>query len=349
MPTNPLFRTRSIIVAVMAALAFGWTASASAHCDTLDGPVVEAARKALDTGNVNLVLLWVQKKDEAEIRKHFQKTVAVRKVNAETKELADMYFFETLVRIHRAGEGAGYTGMKKGVEPPIAAADKALETGKLEGVATLISGRMEQGLHRTFEDVMKKKKYNPNDVAAGRAYASAYVEYTHYVERLFNAAETLAPGRVQKEAPALSHSVEHQELHDTLVRATREPGATGEAAGKVARLLHPHFVKEEEYALPPLGLLEKLARGGASDGDLEEVLPMTRKLKEEFSTMLAEHRQIVGALEKLRAAARQGGQTEYERFADALTLHAQNEEQVLYPAALLVGEFAALKLDRNRG
>ena len=181
---------------------------AAAHCDTLDGPVVGAARKALDSGNVNLILVWVQKKDEAEIRKHFDKTVAVRKVNAQARELADMYFFETLVRIHRAGEGAGYTGLKPvgKIEPPIAAADRSLETGKLQDVAQLISKRMEQGLHRNFEAVMKKKGYNPNDVAAGRAFASAYVEYTHYVERLYDAGETLAPEHVQKPAPGSAHT-----------------------------------------------------------------------------------------------------------------------------------------------
>lgn len=194
------------IAALSLGLLFG-SSTAFAHCDRLDGPVVAAARKALDTNNVNLVLVWVQKKDDADIRKQFEKTVAVRKAGGQAKELADMYFFETLVRIHRAGEGAGYTGLKSGpVEPPIAAADKALETGKLQEVAQLISKRTEEGLHRNFEDVMKKKKYNPSDVAAGRAFASAYVEYTHYVERLYNAAETLAPGHVQKEAPALAHA-----------------------------------------------------------------------------------------------------------------------------------------------
>ena len=113
-----------------------------------------------------------------------------------------MYFFETLVRIHRAGEGGGYTGLKPAgnIEPPIAAADKSLDTGKLQDVAQIVSKRMEQGLHRHFEDVMKKKKYDPNDVAAGRAFASTYVEYTHYVERLYDAAETLAPERVQEKA-----------------------------------------------------------------------------------------------------------------------------------------------------
>ena len=82
------------------------------HCDTMNGPVIKAAEKALETGNVNLVLIWVQKKDEATIKEAFQKTLAVRKLNAEAKKLADMYFFETLVRIHRAGEGVAYTGLK---------------------------------------------------------------------------------------------------------------------------------------------------------------------------------------------------------------------------------------------
>ena len=202
------FIVKQLVATLLTAAAVAWSLPASAHCDTLDGPVVAAARKALDTGNANLVLIWVQKKDEADIRNHFQKTVAVRKAGGQAKELADMYFFETLVRIHRAGEGAGYTGLKPAgkIEPPIAAADKSLESSKLQEVAKLISKRTEEGLHRSFEDMMKKKKYNPNDVAAGRAFASAYVEYTHYVERLYDAAETLAPEHVQKAAPGLAHS-----------------------------------------------------------------------------------------------------------------------------------------------
>jgi len=207
MKTRHLIGKR-LIGAIMAASALAVSMPVAAHCDTLDGPVVGAARKALDSNNVNLVLVWVQKKDEAEIRKQFDKTVAVRKVNALAKDLVDMYFFETLVRIHRAGEGAGYTGLKAAgkIEPPIVAADKSLESGKLQDVAQLISRRMEQGLHRNFEAVMKKKSYNPNDVAAGRAFASSYVEYTHYVERLYDAGETLAPEHVQKQASGPAHS-----------------------------------------------------------------------------------------------------------------------------------------------
>jgi len=140
-----------------------------------------------------------------------------------------------------------------------------------------------------------------------------------------------------------SLQVEHEELHARLVTATKEPGAIGEAAREVARLLHPHFVREEEFALPPLALLERLARGDASE-DMGEVLPMTQRLKAELPQMLAEHKRIVGALEKLRAAARAAGKPEHERFAEALVLHAQTEEQVLYPAAILAGEVVARTL-----
>ncbi|WP_427914942.1 hemerythrin domain-containing protein [Ramlibacter sp. MMS24-I3-19] len=134
---------------------------------------------------------------------------------------------------------------------------------------------------------------------------------------------------------------EHEALHAQLRAATRAPGEVGQAALDVARLLHPHFVREEEFALPPLALLAPLARGEVQG--LADVLPMTRRLKAELPAMLAEHQQIVGALEKLRRAARGAGLDEHVRFADALILHAQTEEAVLYPAALLVGEVAELR------
>lgn len=195
------------LVAGLLFTVLGWSGSARSHCDTLDGPVVGAARKALDSGNVNLALIWVQKKDEAEIRNAFQKARAVRSAGGQAKELADAYFFETLVRIHRAGEGAPYSGLKPAgkPEPAIAVADKSVETGQLEPVAKLIAQRMEKGLHGQFDAMMAKKKYNPDNVASGRAFSSAYVEYVHYVERLYGAAETLSPGRAQEKAPAHLH------------------------------------------------------------------------------------------------------------------------------------------------
>jgi hypothetical protein len=186
------------ILAGLAAVA--WIGTAHAHCDTLDGPVVGAARKTLESGNVSLALVWVQKNDESEIRKAFDQTRAVRKAGGDAKALADRYFFETLVRVHRAGEGAPYTGLKPNgtVEAPVAAADKAIGSGKLQALAKLIADRTEEGLHRHFGEVMAKKKYNPADVEAGRAYTSAYVEFVHYAERLYGAAQTMAPEAVEK-------------------------------------------------------------------------------------------------------------------------------------------------------
>lgn len=183
---------RRSFAVVAAAVAMSWGTAAQAHCDTLDGPVVSEARRALDAGNVNLVLGWVQKQDESEIRGAFQKALAVRKTGPAARELADTYFFETLVRVHRAGEGAPYTGLKPAgqIEPPIAAADKSIETGKLEPVAKMVIDRTKEGLHQQFDQVSAKKKYSPNDVAAAREFVNAYVEYVHYVERLYQGAGT---------------------------------------------------------------------------------------------------------------------------------------------------------------
>ena len=198
------FPFRRYLTFVAAAIALSWGTAAQAHCDSLDGPVVTEARKALESGNVNLVLGWVQKKDEAEIRSAFQKTVSVRKTGAAAKDLADHYFLETLVRVHRAGEGAPYTGLKPAgeIEPAIAAADKSIATGKLEPVAKMVTERVEHGLHKQFDAVASKMKYGANDVAAARSFVGAYVEYVHYVERLYNTAGVSAEAHAQDKPAA---------------------------------------------------------------------------------------------------------------------------------------------------
>ncbi|HEY6947947.1 MAG TPA: DUF6448 family protein, partial [Gemmatimonadales bacterium] len=159
--------------------------------------VVKAAKNALRTGNVNLVLIWVQQKDEAEIRAAFQQVVVVRKQSPEAQALADRSFFETLVRVHRAGEGAPYTGLKpagRDLGPAIPAADKALESGTLGPLQDLLVKTVQRGLHEHFEALRTLRAYDPNDVAAGRRYVQAYVAYIHYVERLHEAATTSAEG-----------------------------------------------------------------------------------------------------------------------------------------------------------
>lgn len=184
------------LIILFTMLSFGANQS-FAHCDGLDGPVVKAAQKALETANVNLVLIWVQPKDEAEIKRAFEQTLQVRKLSPEAKKLADMYFFETLVRIHRAGEGAPYTGLKPAgldLGPAIPAGDKALEAGSAEPLFKLLTDTMHNGLHETFTEAKAKKNFNPNDVEAGREYVQAYVTFIHYVEGLYEAAKKPGAG-----------------------------------------------------------------------------------------------------------------------------------------------------------
>lgn len=137
--------------------------------------------------------------------------------------------------------------------------------------------------------------------------------------------------------------IEHEKLHDVLRKATAEPGELGAAAKTLARLLHPHFVKEEEYALPPLGLLADLARGRVTP-EMRGAVAMSERLKAEFDEMLAEHRAIVDALDAFAARAREQGRTEYVQFAEDLALHARYEEEVSYPTAILVGDYVREKL-----
>lgn len=140
-----------------------------------------------------------------------------------------------------------------------------------------------------------------------------------------------------------SLQAEHKELHETLAKYTRLPGKTGTAAKEVAKLLHPHFAKEEEYALPQLGLLPALAKGQAT-AEMKEAVAMGDKLKADFDQMLSEHQQIVVALDKLQKAAREESRPEVVRFTESLKRHAKNEEEVLYPAAILIGEYLKVKL-----
>jgi hypothetical protein len=181
---------RRSLLALSAALALAWGTAAQAHCDTLDGPVVSEARQALETGKLSTVLAWVQQKDEPEIRSAFERARTVRQGGERARELADTYFFETVVRLHRAGEGAPYTGLKPAgtPEPAVAAVDHSISEGNLDHVAKLILASVRDGLHAKFDAVMAGKKHSAEDVAAGRAFRSAYVDYVHYVEQLHDAA-----------------------------------------------------------------------------------------------------------------------------------------------------------------
>jgi hypothetical protein len=189
------------ILAVALGLATA-AARAEAHCDGMDGPVVTAAREALRTGDLDHVLIWVPKKAEHEVRAAFDRARTVRELGAEARELADLYFFETVVRVHRAAEGAPYTGLApagRDLGPAIPAADRALRTGKVEPVIALVDRATRDGLREHFATVRALRRFRSSDLEAGRRYVAAYVAYVHYVERLFQAAT----------APAEHHYDEH--------------------------------------------------------------------------------------------------------------------------------------------
>ena len=163
---------------------------ARAHCDTLDGPVVKTARIALDNGRIGPVLAWVKKGDEAEVKAAFEKARAARKLGPAAKTVADTWFLETLVRIHRAGEGAPFTGLKPAgldLGPAVPAADQAVDKGSVQEVEKLLVDTVHTGLHERFQRLHELKKPG-DDVAAGRAWVEAYVPYVHYVEGVYQAA-----------------------------------------------------------------------------------------------------------------------------------------------------------------
>lgn len=161
---------------------------AFAHCDTMDGPVIKAAQRALETKNVNVILIWVQQNDETEVKKRFHETLAVRGLNKQTRTLADNYFFETVVRLHRLGEGEPYTGIKPAgtdLGPVIPIADKALDSGSIQPLLRLFPPTLRLEIETRFKDVIAKKSFNEDDVIAGRVYVSAYVHFLHHLEHVY--------------------------------------------------------------------------------------------------------------------------------------------------------------------
>jgi hypothetical protein len=177
------------IVLPLLAVALLAPAAARAHCDTLDGPVVTAARTALDSGRLEPVLAWVRPADEGELREAFARARAVRKGGKEARALADRWFFETLVRVHRAGEGAPYTGLKPAgtPDPAVAAADRFLSGGDPAALEALLVKSVREGLHRHVA-ALARERPPADDVAAGRRWVAAYVPFVHWAEGVHAAA-----------------------------------------------------------------------------------------------------------------------------------------------------------------
>ncbi len=176
---------RSVLVAFLVVIS---TYRVFAHCDALDGPVIKEAHLALEKGDVTPLLKWVTKERENDIRNAFAQTLAVRTKGKDAHELADGFFFETLVRVHRAGEGAPYTGLKPAgtITPAVAAADKALDAGSVDELSAMIGNAVRDGIRKRFAEVAEKKKHANDSVEAGREFVDAYVEYVHFVEGIHN-------------------------------------------------------------------------------------------------------------------------------------------------------------------
>jgi hypothetical protein len=167
---------RVLAVGLSIFIGLGDAGRAWAHCDGLDGPVVTTAREALESGDVNRVLIWVREEDEAEVKSVFNRAISVRKLGSDAKALADTSVFETVVRLHRAAEGASYAGLKpagRDLGPAIPAADKAIETKSSEALVALLTSELRE--------------------AAGREYVEAYVAFVNFVERTYEATQR-APG-----------------------------------------------------------------------------------------------------------------------------------------------------------
>lgn len=176
---------RAVLLALMTVA--GSVTPAVAHCDGLDGPVVAAARKALETGDRSTALMWVRPQDEAEVERAFSEAEVVRALGPAARALADRSFFETVVRLHRAGEGAPYTGLKpagRDLGPAIPAADAALESGAVDALWKLLGSDAERGLRERFQRAVAARRFRSGDVAAGREHVRAYVDFVHYAEGL---------------------------------------------------------------------------------------------------------------------------------------------------------------------
>lgn len=158
------------------------------HCDTRDGPIVKAAKRALEMENINLILIWIPKSAEKELREAFGRALRIRRRGKDVQDLADDWFFETAVRLHRTGEGAPYTGLKPtGLDegPIVPRAERAIDTGDPKDVISYVAQSVEKDLQKRFNDVVAKKRYDENNVEAGRAYVQAYINFVVYAHHLY--------------------------------------------------------------------------------------------------------------------------------------------------------------------
>jgi len=180
-----------VISFLMLALLLLSSQATFAHCDSYDGPVIKEAVKALETNNVNLVLKWVDEDQEEEITTLFNKTYELRNGDREIYEIIEKHFFETLVRLHRATEGVGYTGLKPAgsATPIIKMADNSIATSSVDDLATKFTAHIEKVVKEKYDKVMELSKVKNESLEKGREYVAAYVDYTHTLEGIHSILE----------------------------------------------------------------------------------------------------------------------------------------------------------------
>ena len=170
------------IVTLLAALR---PATVQAHCDTAERPAVKDGRRALATGNINYALKWIPADGEVELRDVFYKALKVRTLGTDATELADRLFLETMVRIHRMGEGVGFTGIQPvgtQIDPVVTAADEAIAQGSDSDLLPMVPHERRAELDTRFHTAVAIKDFDVDDVAAGRRYLAAYVSFFKYAE-----------------------------------------------------------------------------------------------------------------------------------------------------------------------
>jgi hypothetical protein len=152
----------------------------------MSGPVAVAAGKALESGDIKFVQIWVGQSQEEELKERFRECLSVRKMGGQAKELADKYFIETVIRLHRQAEGMPFTGVKPAqpLPPDVAAAEKALKTGDIKIVTDMLNGEIEAGVQKWFDQAVQAKKHKDESIGAGREWVDAYVKFVVYVHGL---------------------------------------------------------------------------------------------------------------------------------------------------------------------
>jgi hypothetical protein len=177
-----------LTIAILSFFMFTNIQTASAHCDSYDGPVIQDAEQALATNNVDLVFKWISTDQVKEVTDLFKKTYNLKKGDKEVYEIVKIHFFETLVRLHRETEGAPYTGLKPAgtTKPIIYLSDKAIKDNDIESLLGKLNNHIASVVKEKYNKVSALNKTKNESVEKGREFVAAYVDYTHTLEAIEN-------------------------------------------------------------------------------------------------------------------------------------------------------------------